>query len=378
MNHEQFYAAANLKENPFRTNPMADADPRSGIWVGYQKQKQTLSKFLERSLSSRVGNNNFVLIYGEYGSGKSHALLWSQFQILHEQKTAYRSLAYYVKTMMKDRGKMSFATAFEEDIVNKSSIISDILHFHQFVDERIVEYKKENGLGPDVGWEKVAAKMVPSMEHLNLLRQILNCKNEEDVRQLLQEAGDHAAMLLFCRLANLFVHPFALKTGERRFKQGVYLFLDELDELANCSAKEAREVNGLIRHIYDQCSNCFFLGLGCTATSAEIGVLFTDYVMTRVSAQIVLEYLQPEEAKLFVKDILNSARVDAKKKMDYFPFTEDAVGTGVSQIVSITPRKVINMMQQVLEECRLAGLDPAKGPISADMLDKNSIWELSR
>lgn len=187
MTHEEFYAAANLKDNPFRTNPAADADPRQGIWVGYPKQRELLRKLLERSLASKVGNVNFVMVYGEFGVGKSHALLWSQYQILHERKDDFKSLAYYVKTMMKDKTKMSFGIAFEEDIVNKSSIISDILHFHQFVDECIVEYKRDNGLGPDVAWETVAAKMVPSMEMLNLLRLILSCKNEDDVRRACQE-----------------------------------------------------------------------------------------------------------------------------------------------------------------------------------------------
>ncbi len=375
MNHEEFYAAANIVTNPFRTNPAADADPRADIWVGYPTQKTVLLKFLERSLASNVGNINFLLIYGEYGVGKSHALLWSQYQILHAQKSTFDSLAYYIKTMMKDKAKMSFAIAFEEDIVNKSSIIHDVLHFRQFVDECIVEYKRWKGMGPTVGWEEVAGKLVPSMELLNLLRQILDCKTEESVRRLLKPNGDHAAMLLFCRLTNLFVYPFVLEHGERRFKKAVYLFMDEMDELANCSAKEARDVNALIRQIYDQCPQCFFLGLGFTATAAEIGVLFANYVLSRVSKQIVLDYLQPEEAKIFVKDILNSARVDLKKKMDYFPFTEDAVAAGVSQIVSITPRKVINMMQQVIEECRIAGLDPTKAPITAEMLDEKGIWE---
>lgn len=376
MNHQQFYSAANLKENPFRTNPAADADPRAGIWVGYPRQREVLTKFLERSLASKVGNVNFVLIYGDYGVGKSHALLWSQFQILHERAIDFDSLAYYIKTMMKDKAKMSFAIAFEEDIVNKSNIINDVLHFRQFVDERLVEYKKENSLGPTISWEDVAARMVPSMELLNLLKQILGCKSEENVRALLRPSGDHAAMLLFCRLTNLFVYPFSLKDGERRFKQAVYLFMDEMDELAHCSAKEAREVNSLIRHIYDHCPACFFLGLGFTATSAEIGVLFAEHVLSRVSKQIVLEYLQPDEAKLFVKEILQTARVDAnKKKQGFFPFTEDAIVAGVSQIVSITPRKIIDMMQQVIEECRLAGMDPSKGTITADMLDKAAIWE---
>jgi hypothetical protein len=182
--------------------------------------------------------------------------------------------------------------------------------------------------------------------------------------------------MLFCRLVNLFVHPFVLESSTRRFKQAVYLFMDEMDELAECSAKEAREINGLIRQIYDQCPNCFFLGLGFTATSAEIGVLFAEYVLSRVTKQIVFDFLQPDEAKLFIKEILNTARADGKKKGDYFPFTEEAVDTVVSQIVSITPRKVVNMMQQLIEECRLADVDPGKGPISTDALDKAEIWEM--
>ncbi len=117
------------------------------------------------------------------------------------------------------------------------------------------------------------------------------------------------------------------------------------------------------------------MGLGFTATSAEIGVLFAEYVLGRVTKQIVLDFLQPNEAKEFVKEILNTARIDQKKKRDYFPFTEDAIAAGVSQIVSITPRKVVDMMQQLLEECRLADIDPSNGPIAAEVLDKKRIWE---
>src|SRR5688572_12053317 len=110
ITHEEFYAAANLRDNPFRSNPAADADPRQGIWVGYPKQRDLLTKFLERSLADRVGNINFLMIYGDFGIGKSHALLWSQYQILHAQRAKFMSAAYYIQTLMKDKAKMSFGT----------------------------------------------------------------------------------------------------------------------------------------------------------------------------------------------------------------------------------------------------------------------------
>jgi hypothetical protein len=374
MTHDQFYAAANLKENPFRSNAATDADPRQGVWVGYKKERITFTKFLERSRADQVGNVNFVLIYGDYGVGKSHALLWAQYQILHAKRSDYNSCAYYIQTLMREKGKLSFADAFRQDVVGKSNIVADILQFRQFVEEVVVEFKKETSLGTEV-WDVVIDKMVASIEMRNVLKRMRRCEDEAGAREFLEPESDHDAVLRICQIVNAFVHPFELGSGKRQFRAAVYMFIDEVDLVADASAKEAREVNIHLRHIIDLCPSCFFLGLGFTATSAEIGVLFADYVLSRVTKQIVLEYMQPSEAKDFVREILNIARVDSKKKKDYFPFTEQAIDTAVSQIVSITPRKVVNTMQQVIEECRLAGLDPGKAAITPEMLDKAGVWE---
>ena len=86
LTQEEFYNAANITMNPFRTNPTIEADPRKGIWVGYEKERDTLLKFLVRSRADQVGNINFLMIYGEYGTGKSHALLWSNYYITQQAK----------------------------------------------------------------------------------------------------------------------------------------------------------------------------------------------------------------------------------------------------------------------------------------------------
>lgn len=375
MTNEEFYAASNLRENPFRSNPVSDSDVRRGVWVGYSKERETLTKLLKRSLANEVGSGNMVMIYGELGVGKSHALLWAQYQILQAQKDVFKGAAYYVQSLVGNKGKMSFKEAFVQAILEKSDMLHDILRFRQFVEERIVLFKGENGLGHDESWEKVAAKLIPSMEMINVLRKILKCENEAAVREFLNPGTDHEAMQLFCRIVNLFVYPFVLNSGTKQFKSAVYLFIDELDELGNVSAKEAREVNLLLRHIYDLCPRCFFIGLGFTASAAELGVLFANYITDRANKTIVLEFFQPDEGREFVKQILNTARIDIKKKCDYFPFAEEAIITIVSQIVSITPRKIVQRMQQIIEECRLAGIDPSKEPITTEMLDKYKIWE---
>jgi hypothetical protein len=68
--------------------------------------------------------------------------------------------------------------------------------------------------------------------------------------------------------------------------------------------------------------------LAFTATAAELPVLFAEYVLSRVSRQIVMELMDVDEAKEFVAKILDSERQDLKGKTGYFPFTEEAVESG--------------------------------------------------
>ena len=86
---EEFYKAAKLAGNPFRTNPVYAADPRAEIWVGYEKERARFMKFLTRARADQVGNANFIMVYGPYGTGKSHALLWGQNRILHGAKDEF-------------------------------------------------------------------------------------------------------------------------------------------------------------------------------------------------------------------------------------------------------------------------------------------------
>src|SRR5947209_20338406 len=110
-------------------------------------------------------------------------------------------------------------------------------------------------------------------------------------------------MSLLTKYVNLFVFQVQLPSGTKRFKNAAYLFIDELELLATSTAKEQRDVNELIRHIYDNCPNCFCMMLAFTATAAELSILFAPYVLSRASKQIVMNFLQPDEAKEFVKGI---------------------------------------------------------------------------
>jgi hypothetical protein len=98
--------------------------------------------------------------------------------------------------------------------------------------------------------------------------------------------------------------------------------------------------------------------------------MFTDYVLSRVTRQVHFDLLDRNAAIDFVKRILEKSRPPGGGAVgDYFPFDEEAVNAIMSQLREITPRKVVNTMQQVIEECRLSGADPTTGSITSDILD---------
>ena len=212
----------------------------------------------------------------------------------------------------------------------------------------------------------------------NFAKEINKCKEKGDYELLINKniSADYQAMMTFTRLINLFVHNMQIsKTESRRFKKGAYLFIDELDDLARAPVKEAREVNDLLRHIYDNCPNCFCMIIALTAEISQISVFFMDYILSRIHRQIELVVLNKDDAVSFVKEIMEDNRVDQDGLGDFFPFEEEAIHGITSQLTEITPRKIVNTMQQVLEEVRLVGHNPDEGAISLDILDEHEIIE---
>lgn len=378
MQSGEYYEKANLKDNPFRSNPYSAADPRASIWVGYERQMKQIDKYLRRSLADQVSNANFIMLYGSYGTGKSHALLWAQNRILYEEKEEFESVCYFIPTLRKDKGQLTFAGAFLDDIVAKSDLIANVKAFHNFLSDCISTCRNEHGHDHDVPPEKIIEELVPLVELSNFAKEIYHCQKDEDFRKLIapKSLTDYQAMFIFTRLINLFVHEMKITdVNRKRFKKGAHLFIDELDDLHRASSKEAREVNDLLRHIYDNCPNCFCMIIALTAEISELPSLFFDYILSRIHRQIELGDLDKNDTVKFVKEILNSNRADPEGETDFFPFERAAIETIVSQLSQITPRKIITTMQQVIEEVRLAGHIPADGPVSVDFLDENDIVE---
>ena len=375
MKPNEYYKKSNMSGNPFRSNPSVSEDPRAAVWGGYQSEKRQLEKYIKRSLADQVGNANFLMLRGLLGAGKSHALLWAQHYILHECGEAMNAVCYLVPTLRKDKGQMTFAGAFREDVLQRSGMLDELQGFGVFLDNAIKAARSSEGEED----QTVLERLVPSYEHRNLASEIVECKCDRDrMNKLVNPRGltDYQAMAMLTRLTNLFVHDLEISDTEtRRFKDAAYLFIDELDDLQRASPKEVREVNDMLRHLFDRCPNRFCMIIALTADVTELQTMFFDYVLSRIVRHIELPPLGQDDAVEFVREILEHNRLNPEGDRGYFPFERLAIENVAARISEITPRKIVNAMHQVIEEARLAGHNPECGPMSLQFLDEHDIVE---
>lgn len=374
LSPKDFYAAANLKGNPFRQNPLLDTDPRAGIWVGYKKEQQEFLRYLNQSRSDYIGNSNLLLLYGELGAGKTHALMWARHQILVERKAAFDAVVYHISSLRND-DKITFAATFERDVINKSEITKDVLDFRQHLDLLCVEYRKQHGA--QVEKATIIDNIIPSRELATLAKEVIEAKNADDVRKIFAapKLGEFGTVGKFAALINLFVLDISVGEIDRSWKKAAYLLIDELNLLVDASAKEQRMANEIVRGLYDSCPSRFGFVLAFTATVASVSLLFDEWVLSRVSKQIVMQTLPQQEAKEFIAGILAHDRVDLDEVEPFRPFDEDAVDSIVSQMSSITPRRIMKTMERVLETVRTSGFDPKAGLVTRDFLDESGITD---
>ena len=373
MTPQEYYSSCNLKENPFRPSAVAIDDPRAEIWVGYEGQRKLLERSLNRVRADQVGLTSFVLLYGHWGTGKSHALLWARFWVRKEEAGA----AYYLPTLVRDKGKISFRFAIKQDLIESGVLTRDLHDYYAFLSKKILEITSvQTNMQP----EDAIDQLFSIAEHRKLAKEIYHVHGQEDkIAAYLKEhlGSDHEAIGLFARIVNLFVLEVG-NSNSQRFKQAVYLFIDELDDLGRQPAKDSLQANDALRHLYDSCPNAFGLIVAASAELNTLQHLFTEYVLSRMTRKVEFEFLDQAKAREFVKDILDKNRVSGvdQARIGYFPLTEDSTAEIVSHLRQITPRDVVKTMQLVLEEMRLAEIDVSIEALDGDRLESEGLIDL--
>ncbi|QQP99556.1 hypothetical protein [Lysobacter enzymogenes] len=375
MTPADFYNACNLTENPFTENPAVASHEKASVWVGYEKEQERLTRVLTQARSDQLGSTRFFLMYGGFGTGKSHALLWAQNLIMHQRRDEFNACAYFIRSLKTQGGKFSFHRAFQEFVINQSDLLADLEMFSHFLEDRISLYKREHGIPSHEDPKKVITQIFGSPELVNLAVKLYEANTKSELSAAIQVNDDFDSVLRFTSLVKLFTFNIPSPTvPDNRFKRAVYLFIDELDDLMGASSKEGRLVNDHLRHLYDSCQGCFGLGIAISAELSELSAFFMDYVLTRIDRMIAMSLLDKKQAVDFIKGMLATRRVAVSDP--FYPFTEETVEHLVDQIVQLTPRKLVKAMYETIEQLRIGGYKPSPDNlVTLQVLDDFDIME---
>lgn len=369
----EFYSACKLNQNPFRENPAVASNERASLWVGYDRERSKLMRVLQQARADYIGSTRMFLLYGNFGTGKSHAFLWAQNLIMHQQQEEFNSCVYYVRSLKTHGGKFSFYRAFQEYVVRQSRLMEDLNEFRSFLQTEVPLYKRNFGIPSTTDNKEVIKTIFEAPELINLATKIYETAGS--LESVVHVTDDFDSIQRFSTLVNLFTFPIPDKEGnEIRYKKAVYMFIDELDDLGGTTSKEARLVNDHIRHLYDYSQGCFCLGLAISAELSELSMYFLDYVLTRIDRNIELTQLDRDQALEFVRGIFihnRTAEVD-----DFYPFEQQAIEHIIDRMVQITPRSIVKSMFETIEHVRIEGFIPsADNLVTLDQLDELGVLE---
>src|SRR5579863_9867197 len=85
---------ARLTKNPFTLV----ADPNTQTWADYEDVRKALMDVITSCRNDQVGLSEFVVLHGEIGTGKSHALRYLHNYITRAKADDFRSPCAYLES----------------------------------------------------------------------------------------------------------------------------------------------------------------------------------------------------------------------------------------------------------------------------------------
>jgi hypothetical protein len=362
-------ALARLTKNPFTLVP----GEKVTIWAGYPEVRQPLLDIVESCRSDRVGLSEFVILHGDFGTGKSHALRYLINWITEVRKTEFNGQVVYFESL-KLAPKMDFIELYRRTIELLLGHIRETADWLDLViDESIPNDDKARQA---VFLEKKNATyrnglITPTFPSLPLLLRGVREDKSGAVRILCGHSdknlplsdydlvspidNEFSAVKCLGAYINLCTRgTTVLSQGENLARnKAFYFFLDEVEMLQDFKPPEVLSINQGLRDLLNACpENCCFL-FGMTGDARQIYALFDKFVMRRMSREpIEIQPLDDDQAVAFLKEVLKSYRSDPNDP-DEYPFRQLALRKIAEETQEKTAAGLFRNCRRVLEKAVL-------------------------
>jgi len=362
---------AKLASNPFTLVP----GRRVTVWAGYKELLQQLLDVVKSCRSDQVGLSEFVVLHGDYGAGKSHALRYLEYWITEKKRDEFNAAVVYLETP-KVAPTMNFVAIYRKIIENLMSHIRETAEWLDMVIEDTVRKEKPSArrdeLDTAINEKYRDPNITPSFPPLALLLKGIK-ENKADAIPLLSGAAPRSARLdtyglirpidtEYDAVKSLGAYVNLCSRGTSALSEGgmlarnkaFYFFLDEIETILDFKPAEALSINQGLRDLINACpENCCFL-LGMSGDARQVFAIFTTPVMRRMSRNPVdIEPLEVEQAVTFLKEVLKGYRSDPRDP-DEYPFREDALRKIAEETQNKTAAELFRSCRRVLEKAVLA------------------------
>mgnify|MGYP006278211787 CR=1 FL=1 len=370
-----------LKDNPFALMPR----DRVTEWAGMEEVRNKLEDVVRSVLAGDVGLSEFVLVHGEYGAGKTHALKYLTTLINEVESESFQARAIYMPKV-KVAPKLSFVALYFE--IMREFGRDFVRHLGRRIQERVEEATTQiaRGTGPNapegnaraLRQRGIAALPEDDQPMVRVLLAIAEGRDEAltylfEGAPAVEEAGytekiDSSYMATKVLSALLRVMTLSIRNQPPAY-QAVHLFIDDVDEVLEARSAEQADLWFAIRELVNSIPRNFALILAFTAETALLEAVLPESLETRTSRRpIELRALDLDSARRFVRQQIKNHRPEAySPPQPYHPFTEEAVDYVLEQVVTLVPRKIFRALHQVMERAiRRHGIEPGE-EISAEV-----------
>ena len=350
-----------LIKNPFSIVPGVGVER----WAGLPKTKESLADVVSSVRPDDIGASEFVVIYGKYGAGKTHALEY---------------FAHHINNPPSDE-KFPGRAIYMSEIVDGSGLSFSSLH------QRILDNIEEEGVvvslaravkdSVQVAANQLSEQMKTDVtSDLAIQKAVLLPQDRAMVKSLNDttsipkpDKSDLASAKALSSLFRVMTSPI----GNRAPCFGaVYLFLDEVETVLDVKVPLQQAFFGGLRALINEMPKNFGLVLSFTEELAVLESALPRFLQERrTRPNIECENLQTDGAKNFVREYLEGVRPDGySPPQPFYPFKEEAIDAIFEhENTALVPRRMIRSMLRVWERVSREGILPPGEEITREMAD---------
>lgn len=372
--------------------------PRSEhiVWAGSEETRERLLRLVEEVRHDNVELSHLALVYGEYGSGKTHALKYLKSRVSRDHRTlsAYlekpkveRRASFHgiAKEVISQIGERPLRRAVEPFVtyINEESkrlaldgLDPNSVHgsLDQHVKKRTEDFKRtlQEQINPQfpellavfeglvnedaTAWRYFTGKTTAAA----LSGYGLNAPMEDDLDGMRALSGIYR--VLTSRYSQIAATPVF---------DAAYLFIDELESVLDMKTDELVSLRAGFRDLFNACTEHFCLILAATAPNAsQLYAYLDESLMVRITAEPIhiSSHDNIDDGTTFICELMQNYRAGAAPTK-FHPFTEDGLRTLVDRTnLPRTARKLITNCRRAWEQN--AGLVLAGGAIGPDDVDR--------